>query len=284
MEDAEERLKALLTPDFERRIKDLMTRSKSRTAERNVSYGVAEALALLYAAFSRYSMSEPFDFCSHCVSAEEVDELRRTPLHDLTFDQLSTIAYNIIFTIGAVADFKFFLPRLIEAARYGAPYYIETVFTRFRDTEFDSWPTAERLAVGNYVRQQFEENVSSPIEQSSGPTNMDALICCAYYAGMLPEILARWISDPRATAQSQLLEWILSEFGLPDDPTAYLRETHAPVQATNAYYDALGRETLLAWLKTSGAQRAVSDACTLRGLSSERRWRLERILGALDAT
>jgi hypothetical protein len=285
MEDAEERLKAVMTPDFDGRIKELMTSAKSKHAVRNVSKGVAEALARLYAAFSSYSMSDPFDFCDHCVSAEEVNDIRGTPLHDLTFDQLWTIASNIILTIGAVTDFKFFLPRLIEGSRYGASYYIETVFTRFQNAEFQTWPIRERDAVKDYVRNQFEENAMSPVEQTSGATDMDALLCCAHYAGILPELLKRWTSDTRETARQQLLEWVLCAFGLPDDPYAYLNEPRAPVQPINSYYDTAGRETLLARLKTSETQQAVSEARALSSdLPSERGRRLERILGGLEAT
>lgn len=285
MEDAEERLKAVLTPDFDRRIKVLMTSAKSKHAMRSVSKGVAEALAHLYAGFSRYSMSDPFDFCDHCVSAEAVNDIRGTPLHDLTFDQLWTIASNIILTIGVVTDFKFFLPRLIEGSRYGGSYDIETVFTRFQNAEFETWAISERDAVKGYIRSQFEENAMSPVEPTSGPTDMDALLCCAHYAGILSELLRRWTSDTRETARQQLLEWVLCAFGLPDDPYAYLNEPRAPVQPINAYYDAAGRETLLSWLKTSEAQQAVSEARALSSdLSLERGRRLERILGGLEAT
>jgi hypothetical protein len=284
MDDAEERLKAVMTPDFDRRLSDLMSAAKSKNAVRSVSKDVAEAITGLYAAFSRYSMSDTFDFCDHCLSAETVDEIRGTPLRDLTFDQLWTIASNIVLTIGGITDFKFFLPRLIEGSRYGASYYVETVFTRFRNAEFERWPSAERQAVENYVRSQFEENLASPVEHSSGPTDMDDLLCCAYYAGILTQLLERWSSDARETARQQLLEWILSAFGLPDDPYAFLDEPRAPVQPINAYYDAPGREALLTWFKTREGQHAVYAArALLADLPPERRGRLERILGALEA-
>ncbi len=281
MDDAEERLKAVMTPEFDRRIKELMTSAKSKNDVRSVSNEVAEAIASLYVAFSRYSMSDPFNFCDHCVRAEEIDNIRGTPLRDLTFDQLWTIASNIVLTIGEVSDFKHFLPRLIEGSRYGASYDIEAVFTRFQNTAFETWPSAERQAVQNYIRSQFAENTTSVVDRSGGPTNMDDLLCCAYYAGTLPELLRQWTSDTRETARQQLLEWALSAFGLPDDPYAFIDGPPAPIKPNNAYYDARGREALLTWLRTSEAQRALSEACALRAdLPSERRGRLERILSA----
>jgi hypothetical protein len=281
MDDAEERLKAVLTPEFDRRLKELMTSAKSKNDIRSVSNEVTEAIVSLYGAFSRYSMSDPFDFCDHCVSAEELDAIRDTPLHELTFDQLWTISSNIVLTIGGVSDFKYFLPRLIEGSRYGASYNIEAVFTRFRNTEFETWPSAERQAVQGYIRNQFEENATSVVERSDGPTDMDDLLCCAYYAGTLPELLGQWTSDTRETARQQLLEWALSAFGLPGDPYAFIDGPPAPIKPVNAYYDAPGRGILLAWLETPEAQRALSEACALRAdLPAERRGRLERILSA----
>jgi hypothetical protein len=226
-------------------------------------------------------MSDPFDFCDDCVSAEELEGIRDTPLHELTFDQLWTIASNIVLTIGEVDDFKYFLPRLIEGSRCGASYDIETVFTRFRNAEFETWPSAECQAVQNYVRSQFEENAISLVDRSDGLTNMDDLLCCAYYAGTLPELLARWTFDTRGTARQQLLKWALSAFGLAGDPDAFMDGPPGPIQAKNSYYDGPGRAALLTWLKASEAQRALSEAATLRAdLPSERRDRLERILSA----
>lgn len=281
MDDAEERLKTVMTPEFDRRIKDLMIAAKAKNVVRSVSKAVEEAIADLYDAFAGYSMSDPIDYCDHCVSADEVAEIRRTPLRDLTSDHLWTISSNIVLTFGGLTDFKFFLPRLIESSRLGASYYIETIFTRFRNTEFDTWPDPERESVANYVRRQFEENVVSPIEQLGGPMEMDALLCCAYYAGILPEILGRWTSDTREIARRQLLEWVLSGFGLPDDPYAFMDGPPASVKPVNAYYDALGREALLAWLKTSEVQEALSEGHALDAdLPTERRGRLGRIMSA----
>lgn len=281
MDDAEERLKAVMTPDFDRRIKDLMTTAKSKKAERSISDGSAKALAGVYAAFSSYSMSDPFDFCDHCVSAQEVKSIRETPLRDLTFDQLWTIASNIVLTIGGVGDFKFFLPRLIEGSREGAAYYIETVFTRFRNAGFEAWPSAEQHAVQAYIRSQFEENAESAVDGTDGLTNMDDLLCCACYAGILPELLVRWTSDVRESARRQLLEWVLLAFGLPDDPYAYLDEPRMPLQPNNSYYDTSGRNELFTWLKTSEAQKALSAACALQAdFPSAKRERLKRILDA----
>jgi hypothetical protein len=281
MDDADERMKAVMTPEFDRRLKDLMTSAKSKYAVPNVSNEVAGSIVGLYEAFSRYSMSDPFDFCDHCVSAKELDEIRGTPLRDLTFDQLWTIALNIVLTIGGIADFKYFLPRLIEGSRCGASYDIEAVFMRFRNTGFEKWPSAERQAIQDYIRSQFAENMTSDLDRSDGTTNMGDLLCCAYYAEMLPELLEQLASDTRETARQQLLEWALSAFCLPDDPYASLNGPAAPIKPNNAFYDARGREALVTWLKTTEAQHALSEACALRAdLPSERRFRLERILSA----
>ena len=281
MDDAEERLKAVMTPELDRRIKELMTSAKSKNDVRSVSNEVAEAIASLYVAFSRYSMSDPFNFCDHCVRAEEIDNIRGTPLRDLTFDQLWTIASNIVLTIGEVSDFQTF-PTAVDR---GLPI---RRFLRHRGrvhafSEHGVRDMAKRRTPGGpeLHPQSVRREPTSVVNGSGRPTNMDDLLCCAYYAGTLPELLRQWTSDTRETARQQLLEWALSAFGLPDDPYAFIDGPPAPIKPNNAYYDARGREALLTWLRTSEAQRALSEACALRAdLPSERRGRLERILSA----
>jgi hypothetical protein len=78
-----------------------------------------EAVAGLYRVFARYPLREDVSYCDHCVAPEEVEELHRTALREVTPDQLEHLMANYS-TWGDPAYHAHFLPRLLEVTASGA--------------------------------------------------------------------------------------------------------------------------------------------------------------------
>lgn len=68
----------------------------------------------LYRAFHRDHPPMEIDFCDHCLAPAQIEPLLRTPLRQLTADNLNRYAWNALSTAGEIDDFKYFLPRLLE--------------------------------------------------------------------------------------------------------------------------------------------------------------------------
>lgn len=54
------------------------------------------------------------DACPDCLDAAEIERLVSTPLRKLSPDDLSAYASKAFLTVGAVADYLYFLPRILE--------------------------------------------------------------------------------------------------------------------------------------------------------------------------
>jgi hypothetical protein len=78
------------------------------------------AVERLFEAFRSPPLAGHVEFCDHCVDPAEVEELRVTPLRDLTPDQLGPLLFNAMSTWGDAAYFMHFLPRLLELVAGGA--------------------------------------------------------------------------------------------------------------------------------------------------------------------
>ncbi|WP_326562143.1 hypothetical protein [Micromonospora sp. NBC_01796] len=77
------------------------------------------AVEELYRVYGSFPLAEGVDFCAHCVDPERVEALRRTPLRELTPDQLGPLMFKAMSTWGDLPYFKHFLPRLLELLAAG---------------------------------------------------------------------------------------------------------------------------------------------------------------------
>ncbi len=75
-----------------------------------------EAITRLYEAFSHESKPSVIDWCSceACAPRDNVSVLISKPLRSLTPDELTHYASSAFLTAGSEADFKYYLPRILE--------------------------------------------------------------------------------------------------------------------------------------------------------------------------
>ena len=164
--DIDERLKRVLTPEFDRKVKRIYASSRELMPDGRLGLPtdarekLNAAIDGLYRAFTDYKLSDPLSYCDHCVTADDVQRLRATPLRGLSLDDLWMIATNIVLTVGDDKDYRYFLPRMVEGLTENALYDPEIVFSRLPGLGFSRWPDSERRALNSYLSAQFDTDLS----------------------------------------------------------------------------------------------------------------------------
>ncbi|MEU4470727.1 hypothetical protein [Micromonospora sp. NPDC023888] len=105
----------------------------------------------LYAAFADHPMPADMEACPHCVEPADLALFARTPLRELTIDQLEAYLANE-GTWGDGTEVPHLLPRLLEAFARGEISYLppEAVTARMRD-QWHGWSADERAAVERFL-------------------------------------------------------------------------------------------------------------------------------------
>lgn len=99
----------------------------------------------LYVAFQKYPKPKSMESCPHC--GQKSDGLLVRALRDLQPEDLSEYAHRAISTWGSVADFKYFLPRLMEcASEEGA--ITAACFSFFATARLIWWPRRSMISRG----------------------------------------------------------------------------------------------------------------------------------------
>jgi hypothetical protein len=120
------------------------------------------AVRQMYDAFAARPRSVPLDFCAHCVSPQDAEELARTPLRDLSADLLHLFVTNALAeTWGDPDDLWYYLPRILEFVVAGEfdNCQISRLFgemsARWRD-----WPQDQQDAVTRYLAALWRATIA----------------------------------------------------------------------------------------------------------------------------
>ena len=125
--------------------------------------GLRSATDRLYEAFAGYPLRDRIPFCPCCGTQAEEAGLHEAPLRELSPRLLAPYARGAAWgTWGTLADFKHFLPRLLELVAWedlaghgwtdaGELFKRLRSFDGARDPPWECWPDSERQAVGNYL-------------------------------------------------------------------------------------------------------------------------------------
>ena len=74
----------------------------------------------VYAAFAGYRRPTDIDYCGHCVRPGVVEGLLApTPLREIPAERLHNYTSDVLSTAGSLADFRYFLPRILHLAVTG---------------------------------------------------------------------------------------------------------------------------------------------------------------------
>lgn len=189
-----------------------------------------DAIERLYSVFSAYPHPRVLDGCPCCTSPQMAQPLVTKPLRALNGQDLEQYAFKALTTWGAVDDYKYFLPRIVELSMSGELLWdIEMTLGKLAYGDFPSWSLREREAIEVLIVEAWADAVRrGEVEEA------DALLCGAAQ-----------VMDP-----APLLD--LADRTDPEFKTAYRMTCSRPDKRrlSNSYWDRDGEryKTVLDWV------------------------------------
>ncbi|RJL22821.1 hypothetical protein [Bailinhaonella thermotolerans] len=119
------------------------------------------ALGRLYDVFARVPRPARVPGCPHCAGPGEDRRLLDGPVAAIGAGDLARYAAKALTTWGGEAEFRYFLPRLLECAAADAFGYPdpEIVFGRLAAAGWAEWPGEERAAVTAFLDAWWDETL-----------------------------------------------------------------------------------------------------------------------------
>ena len=157
---------------------------------------LADAIERLYTAFADVPRPTSIDGCPCCIDNKDIGTLLSKPLRDLTGDELASYASSAFLTVGDVADYLYFLPRILEITATDLAWWPspEVTARAIRSAGLDSWPPARRAALTDFL-----EVVVATAGRPDHPHDTDAWLCAVGRMGLdVQPLLALVAQDPRA--------------------------------------------------------------------------------------
>jgi hypothetical protein len=109
----------------------------------------------VYAAFAGYRRPTDIDYCGHCVRPGVVEGLLApTPLREIPAERLHGYTSDVLSTAGSLADFRYFLPRILHLAVTGGfdDYHGRNmILGKFVLGGWRDWPEGEQQAVTAFL-------------------------------------------------------------------------------------------------------------------------------------
>jgi hypothetical protein len=160
-----------------------------------------QAINGVYAAFQDVSRPTSVGGCPCCIDRKGISILLSKPLRDLSPDDLTHYATSAFLTVGAVEDYLYFLPRILEILATTHDWWPEPeVVTRaVQAAGFQLWPDSRR----NALMQYFEEVVGDLLSTEGSGFEIDSWICAL---GRLHVGLAPFLSR-LAASRTRLIEF-----------------------------------------------------------------------------
>lgn len=133
-----------------------------RSGGLNVST-LEQAIDRLYTAFADVPKPRRIDGCPCCIEKKNISVLLSSPLRILSPDDLSEYAACAFLTVGAVADYLYFLPRILEISIRASDWWpdIEVTGKAIVATEPRSWSRSHHSALLGFLHAVIDWIVAS---------------------------------------------------------------------------------------------------------------------------
>ncbi|ULH18255.1 hypothetical protein MF271_22580 (plasmid) [Deinococcus sp. KNUC1210] len=169
----------------------------------------------LYRVFERYPLQRHIDGCTcGCLPLNADVILHATPLHTLTHQALHRFALKTMTTWGNEADFKHFLPRLLELLTQEAFGDVHLLMGKLAYGHWWSWPDSEYQAVQAFLQAWWDSLLRHEDEDIAewwnGSEVVSALEGIAQAERDLTPYLRQWDELETPSAVQQLAVFVLS--------------------------------------------------------------------------
>ncbi len=179
---------------------------------------LSEAIEDLYQVFASYPLRQNMPACSCCVAPEEISALLSRPLRELDEQHLDHFAFSATTTWGEPADYKHFLPRILELAgrpgkscELGLELWI--VAGKLADNRWTDWPMPEREALARWFMALWEEILTRYQPGWNGYDDLRFLENISTAVDDLSPFLDRWAAKLELSALLLLADFIVGRLG-----------------------------------------------------------------------
>ncbi|MEU5153805.1 hypothetical protein [Glycomyces sp. NPDC021274] len=206
------------------------------------------AIDRLYAVFGTVPRPAAIDLCPCCMTEPEAAALLApVPLRELRTEVLEPYVGDVLLTVGSVADFRYFLPRIFAIACTSGFDWpeLEPLFRRLRVAGWTDWAAEEQAAIRGLLQAFWRRTLAS------GDRDADTVLCAIGNAeDDLRPYLDEWAAALRDPAAAAELRDLLQHS---------TRLKHGTMRLTNAFWG--GREAqVVQWLGGAGVRTAVAEA------------------------
>lgn len=114
---------------------------------------VKDTIEQLYRAFAKNPRPRHIDGCPCCIDKKEISVLLVKSLRAITPEELTSYASSAFLTVGEVADYLYFLPRILEITATEPSWWPDPEVTgrAIRSANPDTWTGAQRSALNKYL-------------------------------------------------------------------------------------------------------------------------------------
>jgi hypothetical protein len=184
---------------------------------------LAVAVEALYAAFSDVAAPESIPACGCCNTGTDWQPggfqggtVNTPPLGDgralreLTDDDVRGYVWDVLLTLGSLADFTYYLPRLLELMARNDHGWESAALTQRFDTwaHFGDWPAAHQKAVLDFFRAWWAATLDAP---HTGAQVEDVLCATSGVITDLTPLLDEWLQRD-GVATENLIAFLEFEF------------------------------------------------------------------------
>jgi hypothetical protein len=141
-----------------------------------------ESIEALYAAFADVPKPGHIDGCPCCIENKQICTLLSTPLRRLSGEQLNSYAFSAFLTVGDVADYLYFLPRILEISVTDDGWWpeIEVTGRAVANAEPLTW-SPQRLVA---LQAVLETKISSLLREQDSGSAIDSWLCGIVHMGL----------------------------------------------------------------------------------------------------
>jgi hypothetical protein len=133
----------------------------ARTGE--AMHNVQKTIEQIYRAFAKVPRPRHIDGCPCCIHKKEVHALLAKNLRAITPQELASYASSAFLTVGEVADYLYFLPRILEITATDSSWWPHPEVTgrAVQSANPDLWTNAQRTALDHYLEAVIGSAVES---------------------------------------------------------------------------------------------------------------------------
>jgi hypothetical protein len=145
-----------------------------------------QSIDRLYTSFADVPKPLRIDGCPCCIEKKNIGVLLSSPLRELTPDDLSAYAASAFLTFGTVADYLYFLPRILEISIRISDWWpdIEVTGRAIAATEPPSWSRSHYSALLCFLHAVIDWIVASGEHCQLDGWQLDGWLCAIARMGL----------------------------------------------------------------------------------------------------